>query len=234
MEDTRSPTPPPPRDPTPPPPREPTPPPPREPTPPPPREPTPEPTPEPVEEEEEEVVEEEVVDGEMEEEEEEEQEEEQEEEEEEEEEEEPVEGVKVSYDDSDEEDRSGRVFSPSSSRQTQDKPSKAAAPAKNVVPMDVLTKKEEGIEGGDFRKRLQKASNTKISTTSAFPQAKPKGEQVDFRNVLRKANEGSAPAAAAVVKKAVNTVAAFPQARQKGDQIDFRNVLRKVDSKVRM
>ena len=57
---------------------------------------------------------------------------------------------------------------------------------KTSLPIEVLTKKEEGIDG-DFRKKLRKAEATKIDTTKAFPQAKPKGEQVDFRNVLRKA-----------------------------------------------
>ena len=53
------------------------------------------------------------------------------------------------------------------------------------LPLEALGEKEEGIDG-DFRKKLRKAGNTKIDTTKAFPQAKGKGEQVDFRNVLRK------------------------------------------------
>ena len=56
---------------------------------------------------------------------------------------------------------------------------------KTSLPQDVLAEKEEGIDG-DFRKKLRKAGKTKIDTTKAFPQARPKGEQVDFRNVLRK------------------------------------------------
>ena len=48
-----------------------------------------------------------------------------------------------------------------------------------------MTRKEEGIDG-DFRRKLQKATATKIDTRAAFPQARPKGEQVDFRNVLKK------------------------------------------------
>ncbi len=56
---------------------------------------------------------------------------------------------------------------------------------KTSLPIEVLAKKEDGIDG-DFRKKLRKAEETKIDTTKAFPQAKPKGEQVDFRNVLRK------------------------------------------------
>jgi hypothetical protein len=48
-----------------------------------------------------------------------------------------------------------------------------------------MTRKEEGIEG-DFRKKLQKTSATKIDTRAAFPQARPKGDQVDFRNVLKR------------------------------------------------
>ena len=39
---------------------------------------------------------------------------------------------------------------------------------------------------GDFRTKLQKAKKTKIDTTAAFPQAKAKVEQIDFRNVLKK------------------------------------------------
>ena len=53
------------------------------------------------------------------------------------------------------------------------------------LPSDVLAKQEEGIEG-DFRKKLQKTSETKIDTRAAFPQARTKGEQLDFRNVLKK------------------------------------------------
>ncbi len=67
-------------------------------------------------------------------------------------------------------------------RSTYD-PSKVGT--KTSLPLNVLAKKEDGIDG-DFRKKLRKADETKIDTTKAFPQAKPKGEQVDFRNVLRK------------------------------------------------
>ena len=95
--------------------------------------------------------------------------------------------------------------------------------------LDVFTKKEQGVDDGDFRKKLQKAGNTKINTAAAFPQARPKGEQVDFRNVLKKTpskeNEVGSKSA-----KVINTKAAFPQARPKGEQVDFRNVLRKTDS----
>ena len=56
---------------------------------------------------------------------------------------------------------------------------------KTSLPIEVLSHKEEGIDG-DFRKKLRKAEETKIDTTKAFPQARTKGEQVDFRNVLRK------------------------------------------------
>ena len=47
---------------------------------------------------------------------------------------------------------------------------------KTSLPIEVLTKKEEGIDG-DFRKKLRKAEATKIDTTKAFPQAKPKGSK---------------------------------------------------------
>lgn len=67
-------------------------------------------------------------------------------------------------------------------RSTYD-PSKVGV--KTSLPTEVLAKKEEGIDG-DFRKKLHKAEDAKIDTTKAFPQAQTKGEQVDFRNVLRK------------------------------------------------
>lgn len=59
---------------------------------------------------------------------------------------------------------------------------------KTSLPQELLNEKEEGIDG-DFRKKLHKAGEAKIDTTKAFPQAKPKGEQVDFRNVLRKTDK---------------------------------------------
>ena len=158
-----------------------------------------------------------------------EEEEEYEEEEEEEEEEDLGEGVRVNYDSGEEEDVD-RELSSSYTEEHKYKSTRSAnipvAAAKTVVPPDVLNMKEEGVDGGDFRRKLQKASNTNINTTSAFPQAKAKGEQVDFRNVLRKSGETSS------VKKSVDTTAAFPQAKAKGEQVDFRKVLRKTEKKV--
>ncbi len=150
-------------------------------------------------------------------------EEEEEEEEEEDDEQEHTEGVKVNYDseDDEEDDRRKRTYSPSQEHDYRASRSTGGVAAKAVVPLDVLTKKEEGIDGGDFRNKLQKANNTKIDTTSAFPQARPKGEQVDFRNVLKKKDTAK-----------VDTAAAFPQAKTKGEQVDFRNVLKKTDKKV--
>ena len=47
---------------------------------------------------------------------------------------------------------------------------------------------EPGMEEEiDFRKKLKEAKESKINTKAAFPQAKPKGAQVDFRDVLRRA-----------------------------------------------
>lgn len=40
----------------------------------------------------------------------------------------------------------------------------------------------------DFRKKLKEAKESKINTKAAFPQAKPQGAQVDFRDVLRRAS----------------------------------------------
>ena len=151
---------------------------------------------------------------------------EEEEEEEEEEEDEPLEkyaeGVKVNYDS--DEDQENRSFSPSQYREYKaTRSAGGGAPSKTGVPLEIMTKKEEGVDGGDFRQKLQKANNTKIDTTREFPQAKPKGEQVDFRNVLKKKEVAAAK---------VDTSAAFPQAKPKGEQVDFRNVLRKAEKKV--
>ena len=44
----------------------------------------------------------------------------------------------------------------------------------------------KGVAGGDFRSRLRTSGQKKIDTRAAFPQARGKGEQVDFRDVLKK------------------------------------------------
>ena len=54
------------------------------------------------------------------------------------------------------------------------------------VPLEYLVKEEPGVASGDFRTKLHKAENTKVNTKAAFPQAKPRGEQVDFRTVLKR------------------------------------------------
>ena len=54
------------------------------------------------------------------------------------------------------------------------------------LPLEVLKAAEPGLEGGDFRRKLRKARDTKINTAAAFPEAKANPEQVDFRNVLKK------------------------------------------------
>ena len=43
----------------------------------------------------------------------------------------------------------------------------------------------KGVPDGDFRSRLRTAAQKKIDTRAAFPQARAKGEQVDFRDVLK-------------------------------------------------
>jgi hypothetical protein len=72
-----------------------------------------------------------------------------------------------------------------------------------------MTHTEPGLEEDlDFRKKLRKATNTKIDTSAAFPSQQAKAEQVDFRNVLKK-TEGPAK------KKFIS-----------GEQVDFRTNLK--------
>lgn len=68
---------------------------------------------------------------------------------------------------------------------------------------------EPGLEEDkDFRRKLKKATDSKINTAAAFPSQKAKVEQVDFRNVLRK-TEGPG-------KKQFKS----------GEQVDFRSQLK--------
>ena len=58
----------------------------------------------------------------------------------------------------------------------------------NSLPIDVLQEVEPGLEENkDFRTKLRKTEDATIDTKAAFPSQKAKAEQVDFRNVLKKA-----------------------------------------------
>lgn len=71
---------------------------------------------------------------------------------------------------------------------TGGKDRKPPAGAKAVVLPEAMKHTEPGMEEEiDFRKKLKEAKASKIDTKAAFPQAKPKGAQIDFRDVLRRA-----------------------------------------------
>lgn len=83
--------------------------------------------------------------------------------------------------------------------------------ADNIKLEEQFREVEPGLgEELDFRKKLHRAKEAKIDTAAAFPQSKGKGEQVDFRNVLRK-TEG-------LDKKTFKAGS--------GVQVDFRNNLK--------
>lgn len=80
--------------------------------------------------------------------------------------------------------------------------------AQKSIPIEVLQEVEPGLEENkDFRKKLHKTGETKIDTKAAFPSQKSKAEQIDFRNVLKKATGPE--------KKSF-----------KVEQVDFRNNLK--------
>ena len=89
--------------------------------------------------------------------------------------------------DDDEDSEDDRVRSPLGDAHYDYRATKAVRSESKTggLPPPMMEKEEPGVEGGDFRTKLRQAG-TKINTRAAFPEAKAKGEQVDFRTVLKK------------------------------------------------